>query len=126
MGVAKTKMIPLFSIPGNSWFIYTPTKKINILKLKYPTKIFKNPSKIPIFSPSTHQNTNIATNIVKPQENQHILTPHNPNPKPQSKQLSSYINTKIPTKSTLSPINNFLIKITSITSKFILISNSKK
>ena len=86
MGVLKTINNPLFFNSRLSWFIYTPTEILRIIK------------KISTFWHFILNLINIAQNIVKPQENQHILTSHNPIPKPQSKPLSSYINTKIQRK----------------------------
>lgn len=47
-GVAKTKNSLLFSVPGSSWFIYTPTKKLNRLKNKKYCQKSKNPIKSPL------------------------------------------------------------------------------
>ena len=83
MGVLKTWNGSAIFNNRLSWFIYTPTEILRIIK------------KISTFCHFILNPTNIAPNIVKPQENQHILTSHNPIPKPQSKPLSSYINIKI-------------------------------
>ena len=83
VGVLKTKNDSAIFNSRLSWFIYTPTEILRIIK------------KISTFWHFILNLINIAPNIVKPQENQHILTSHNPIPKPQSKSLSSYINTKI-------------------------------
>ena len=77
MGVSKTKKNLLFSIPGSSWFIYTPTKKINILKLKTPNQ-----------------------NIQKSQQNPHFCQ----STSKKSQYRTQY--RKTPTKSTLSPISH--------------------
>ena len=54
MGVAKTKRISLFSIPGSSWFIYTPTKKNKYIKIKNTQP---KHSKISTKSPLSHHQT---------------------------------------------------------------------
>ena len=74
MGVAKTKKNLLFSIPGSSRFIYTPTKKVLKIKQLFNPKPQQNPHFSPIYS----QNLNIAPNIVKPHKNQHFLPLRNP------------------------------------------------
>ena len=103
VGVLKTQDGSTIFNNRLSWFIYTPTEILRIIK------------KISTLWHFILNLTNIAPNIVKPHKNQHFHQSHNPNLNSQSKPLSSYINTKIRTKSTLSPITNFLSKITSIT-----------
>ena len=104
MGVLKTQNGSAIFNNRLSWFIYTPTEILRIIK------------KISTFWCFILTLSNIAPTIVKPYYNQHFHPSHNTNPKPQSKPLSSYINTKIQIKSPLSPITNFSSKITSITS----------
>ena len=83
VGVLKTYNRSAIFNNWLSWFIYTPTEILRIIK------------KISTLWHFILNLTNIAPNIVKPQENQHILTSQTTIPKPQSKPLSSYINTKI-------------------------------
>ena len=83
VGVLKTKNDSAIFNSRLSWFIYTPTEILRIIK------------KISTFWHFILNLINIAPNIVKPQENQHILTSQTTIPKPQSKPLSSYINIKI-------------------------------
>lgn len=114
-GVLKTKNGSAIFNNLLSWFIYTPTENLRIIK------------KISTFWHFILNLINIAPNIVKPHKNQHFHPFHNPIPKPQSKPLSSYTNTKVLIKSTLLPINNFSSKIISIKSKLTthtFISNS--
>ena len=104
VGVLKTQDGSTIFNNRLSWFIYTPTEKsknyqenqyflvLYIKSNQYRTKYRQTPQKSAL-SPITH-----------------------PNPKPQSKSLSSYINTKTQEKSTLLPITNFSLKITTITS----------
>ena len=103
VGVLKTQDGSTIFNNRLSWFIYTPTKNLRIIK------------KTSTFWHFTLNITNIALNIVKPHKNQHFHPFHNPSPNPQFKPLSSYINMKIRTKSTLSSITNFSSKITLIT-----------
>ena len=90
VGVLKTKKgSPIF----NSWlsgFIYTPTKKIK----NYQEKSVLFDALILNLT----KNLNIAPNIVKPLQKSALSPIIHPNPNPQSKSLSSYINTKIPRK----------------------------
>ena len=83
MGVLKTKNGSAIFNNQLSWLIYTPTEILRIIK------------KISTFCHFILNPANIAPNIVKPQENQYILTSQTTIPKPQSKPLSSYINIKI-------------------------------
>ena len=96
MGVLKTQNGSAIFNSRLSWFIYTPTENLRIIK------------KISTFWHFILTLSNIAPNIVKPYKNQHFHQPHIPHLKPQSKPLSSYINTKSKEKSTFSPITNFL------------------
>lgn len=106
MGVLKTRNGSTIFNNRLSWFIYTPTEILRIIK------------KISTFWHFILNLTNIAPNIVKPPLKSTLSSIPHLNPNPQSKPLSSYINTKIPRRSQLSPIINFSLKITSITSKF--------
>ena len=120
MGVVKTKRISLFSIPGSSWFIYTPTKKINILKLKTPNQNIQKSQQNPHFCQSTSKNPNIAPNIAKPPLNQHFHQFHTPNPKPtiqttfflykykNPKKIHIFTDYQFCTKFTFKSTSNFL------------------
>ena len=103
VGVLKTQDGSTIFNNRLSCFIYTPTEKSKnyqenqyflVLYIKYNqyrTK-YRQTSLKSALSPILH-----------------------PNSKPQFKPISSYINMKIRTKSTLSPITNFSLKITLIT-----------
>ena len=73
MGVLKTKNGSAIFNNRLSWFIYTPTENLRIIK------------KISTFWHFTLTLSNIAPNIVKTQENQHFhpslnqIQTHNPN-----------------------------------------------
>ena len=79
--------------------------------LKTPNKNPTKPNKIPTFHPSTSKiliSPPISSNPTK--INTFHLT-HTPKSNPKSKSLSSHINTKIPTKSTFSPIISFSLNL---------------
>ena len=67
VGVLKTKNGSAIFNNRLSWFIYTPTENLRIIK------------KISTFWHFTLTLSNIAPNIVKPQENQHFQPSHTPN-----------------------------------------------
>ena len=97
MGVVKTKRVSLFSIPGSSWFIYTPTKKINILKLKTPNQNIQKSQQNPHFCQSTLKITIshlISSNPIKINTFNHLTTKN----LITIYSISSYINIKIPRK----------------------------
>ena len=82
--------------------------------LKHLTQSPTNPTKSPL-SPIHLKKSQYRPQYRKTYQNQHFHLSNTANLKPKSKSLSSYINIKIPRKSTFSPINNFSLKITSIT-----------
>ena len=85
-GVLKTKNDSAIFNSRLSWFIYTPTEILRIIK------------KISTFWHFILNLINIAPNIVKPHKNQYFHQSRNPIQNPQFKPLSSYINTKIQRK----------------------------
>ena len=125
MGVAKTKKNLLFSIPGSSWFIYTPTRKINILKLKHPTKTFKNPNKIPTLSPSNHQ-IPISHPISLKLTKINTFTHHTPQSKPTIQNTFFLYKYKNPKKIHIFTDYQLFIKNNINNIKLTLISNSKR
>ena len=105
----------------NKCSVFPAAYKLNYLHtnfiLKTPNKNPIKPSKIKYFTNLSYQ-TLISPPISSNPTKINTFTNLQPKSNPQSKSLSSYINTKIPRRSQLSPIINFSLKITSITSKF--------
>ena len=100
VGVLKTKNESAIFNIRLSWFIYTPTENLRIVK------------KIRTFWHFILTLSNIAPNIVKPHKNQYFHQYHNPNLIHKRNSITSYINTKIQRKSPLLPITNFCTKFT--------------